>query len=308
LNDDGILVAQLGEDETIDSTGAKHSPKMLARMFIKQLTHHGFQRIQSYTEAHGDFLAPWGYMIAFKCADCSFIRWHSNQAMIDLEVQRRSVATVNGSTDRLFRFFDGATLIGYQYPTRVSEELFCRDLPTPKGCDHGHGLSPERNHASVELLDVRRTTIPNISHVVLSSQDIRRDSYLALDESSYNIMVMPPTANVIEQYKDASYNCSPWKMLNTFFLEYGYTSNTLGEATYFVDSNVLLLLNRSCHVNSEPVIPEKNYDPAVNTANTFFIRNHWIFPPFVAITNRDIVAGDEISSTDIGPCYVYIPN
>lgn len=295
LNDDGILVAQLGEDETIDSPGATYSPKKIAKMFIQKLKQHGFQRIESYTEAHGDFLAPWGYMIAFKCADCSFSRWHSNQAMIDLEIQRRSVATVDGYADSLFRYFDGATMMGYQYPSRVSEELFCRDQPTPKGCDRGHGLNPERQHAPMHILDACPKPTPNASHVVCSTQEIRKDTYLALDAISYKILAMPSTAHLIEQYKDQKFTHRRLKMINTFLLEFGYHGNFLGGTSYFADCSVLLFLNRSYHNREAKGILEDETD----LANTFYSRNHWIFQPFAAPINRDIVAGEEILSTDI---------
>jgi hypothetical protein len=268
------------------------------------LKQHGFQRIESYTEAHGDFLAPWGYMIAFKCADCSFSRWHSNQAMIDLEIQRRSVATADGYEDSLFRFFDGATLMGYQYPSRVSEELFCRDQPTPRGCDRGHGLHPERHHAPLNILNVRPKPTPNASVVVFSTQEIRRDTYVALDATSDKFLVMPPTAQLIRQYRDQIYTPSRLKMIDTFLFEYGCISNSFGGTSYFVDCNVLLLLNRSYHKYEDKAIPDEQTDPALNVANTFFSRNGWIFLPFAAPTNRDIMAGEEILSTDIGHCHL----
>jgi hypothetical protein len=300
LNTDGIFISQLGEDEVMDMAGAKHSPKKLARSFIEQLKHQGFQRIESYTEAHGGFLAPWGYMIAFKCADCTFSRWHSNQAMIDLEIHRRSMATVDGSQDNLFRVFDGATMMGYQYPTRVAEEIFCRDMPKPMGCNSGHGMNPEIYNAPIETLNVLTNTIPNASVSVICTQDIRKGSYLALEATTQNALVMPSTSKIMQQYMIQSYSTHRWHIFDTTLFGYGCTRNYFWGTSFFVDCSPLIFLNRSCHEITDTPISRATIDLAMYAGNAFFSRNHLSFQPYVPQTNRDIMAGEAISIADIG--------
>ena len=133
--------------------------------------------IMSYDEMHGGFMAPWTYIIAFM--DYYDSNWMLGEASIDLELRRRAVATNDGS-DLPFRFFDGATMIGYQYPSRVREELFCRGEPKPPFCDLGHGFDPERANIPTSDFEVRRSAILNGGRGLHTKVDIPEGSYFAL--------------------------------------------------------------------------------------------------------------------------------
>jgi hypothetical protein len=279
LHKDGILISQIGEADGIQSPGVHFSSKVTEYEFMELLKKQGFEKMEDYNEGHGGFLAVWKYKIAFKCANCTYSRWHSNQAMIDWEIQRRSMdAVVNGSQDSLFRYFDGATMMGYQYPTRVDEEVFCRDVPIPEWCHHGHGWDPERIHVNSATLEVRPLT--------------------------------PATTVTMQQFTEGGIEVNTrGTMLDAFLSGYGYKSNYFGQSSYFVDSSILSIVNHGCRSTSnlQPVCTlyacfnetptsdefQKMFESV--TYNPFISRNHLIFSAGCQSENtQDIVTGEEI--------------
>ena len=147
---DGIIVTQLGGNFYYDCPGFHYSVGKIEYDFMQSLTRYGFDRMDDYIEAHGNFLGVWKYKILFKCAKCNYARWHATQASVELEIKKRSMECVNECN--LFRYFDGSTMMEYQYSSRANEAAFCRDLPQKLldrkdlWCESRHGYDPELHH------------------------------------------------------------------------------------------------------------------------------------------------------------------
>jgi hypothetical protein len=143
LRDHGILAMQTGISDTPDEPGAAYSPLLRPLLTMQQLLQGaGFESIKSYNEAHGNFDAPWSYLIVF-CNSHDQASWYANQAQVELLLASRAVSTVSG--DFPFYYFDGSTMQEYQDATRLTQERFCRTEPTPKHCHEGQGFDLERD-------------------------------------------------------------------------------------------------------------------------------------------------------------------
>lgn len=140
LTSNGILVSQVGEGEGFGDAALEMSATTKPlQLFIQHLKQVGFQSIEDFTEAHGGFAGPWGYLIAFKAIQ-SLASWHRNEAEISLDLMRRAKVTTQGELP--FLYFDGASMQMYQQSSRIAEDVFCLSRPSPFLCDEGHGFNP----------------------------------------------------------------------------------------------------------------------------------------------------------------------
>lgn len=309
LTKEGIFISQVGEDDNPDDPGAHYTRKIAEHALVEHLKQEGFERIEDYAEAHGGFMSVWKFKIAFK-GDHVIERWHNNQATVDLELHDREMETVDG-VQTPFRFFDGATMMTYQYPSRINQEIFCRDTPTPQLCEKGHGWDPERHNAHIQTLEVKQSNIPNAGRGVFAKERIPKGSYIAIDEGSHNILFMPSTVFWIRQFTTADI-VNKWKMFDAYMFGYGFVSDYFGAPCYSVDASILTFLNHGCN-NSNNVSPlepffvtEMTADPKkmpreleyapfeLAVYNPFVRRNHWNFQHAGDVARRDIPAGEEI--------------
>jgi hypothetical protein len=310
LSKNGILISQFGENVKFDSAGAQVSPRVTEYDFVEKLMDHNFTKIEDYAEGHGGFLGVVRFKVAFKCFYCNYYLWHSNQAMIDTEVRKRSMATVKERKEPLFRFFDGATMMGYQYPSRVVENAFCRDIPTPAFCEKSHGFDPNVNNIKLTSLEVKTSSIPNAGRGVFSKLDISRGSFLGLEDVSVNVVVMPTTLNWIQVFmKEAIVN--RWRMFDAYLYGLGFESDFFGETCISIDNSILQFLNHGCNGTNNlqhykvnevtadlKALPWELSETFESTIyNPFVSRSHFNFQNCGDPTNRDIVAGDEILDT-----------
>lgn len=316
LREDGIFVARVGEEASLDRAGAHRTSRRSEFAFMEHLKQQGFERIDEYAEAHGDLRGVQNYKIAFKSVR-TFERWHLNQANVDLEIHGRSIKTMNRVDEPLFRFFDGATMMTYQYPSRLAEEIFCRDDPVPELCKLGHGLDPERRNVNISFLEVKLSPIPNAGRGVFVKEAVSEGSYIAIDESCHDVVVMPSTVYLIQQFSSAP-EANRWKMFDAYLYGYGFQSDYFGVPSFSVDGSITTFFNHGCSGSNnvapyEPFfVNEMTADPkkmpaeldncAFETAiyNPFVRRNHLYFQHSDDTTSRDIKAGEEILDSYLG--------
>jgi hypothetical protein len=241
LRRDGILISQLGENFQFHNPGLHYSVKRIEYEFMQNLIEYGFDRMEDYTEAHGGFSAEWKYKILFKCGECHHSRWHRNQAMVELDIKKRSMKCINDCN--LFRFFDGATMMGYQYVSRVNEAVFCRDVPQnlpdrqELWCENRHGYDPEVQHFQTKAL-------PN--HFNLSDGKVEDfPFYVGLDMLTQNIVIPPMTTNLVQIVTNAS-SSTPIHQLkpqlwNVILENYCTPEPYLGSSMCFVSLRLILL-------------------------------------------------------------------
>ena len=102
-----------------------------ARSHAISLLLYYYQSIHIYEESHCQFGAPWTTLIAFKDAETRK-RWYRSPAEVELDLSRRILPTKDGKSS--LRYFDGATLKGYQLPHRAFEDTYCLQQDKSEEC------------------------------------------------------------------------------------------------------------------------------------------------------------------------------
>jgi len=199
--------------------------------FILKLKANGFKVVESYDEAQGGFGAVWEFMIVFKDLEGREL-WDSNQAEIDLQLQKRAIETTNGSSP--FKFFDGATMASYQFPSRPNQDSLCRNRPAPEPCFSGLGFDSERPHMPANALEVN-------DFGIFAKRHIPKDSYLALDEAVDDMLISASSVALLNYLHEAGIS-DKWDALNSYIRNYSYKSSGFsGEytGTTFASSTLL---------------------------------------------------------------------
>lgn len=311
MTESGVLVSQMGISEQLRNPGSHLTKKLPEKVFKDSLMAGGFMEIMSYDEMHGGFMAPWTYIIAFR--DHHDSNWMLGEASIDLELRQRAVATNDGS-NLPFRFFDGATMLGYQFPSRVREEIFCRSEPKPSFCDIGHGFDPERANVPTSGFEVRPSRILNGGRGLHTKVDIPEGSYFALEESVQDMIVFPTTNDLIHMFNAAKELGHKWEVVEAYLFAYGFENEMAGGPAYSVDPGIFTFINHGCNgtqVITFPNLPkwevtEMDVDPSFQDpelyqpifsseeTNTFVHRNWFLIFTSLDVASRDIKAGEEI--------------
>ena len=127
LTPSGIFVAHVGEAPYWDPPSEQYSLFQYRYQLLQNLQRVGFESLRSYEEGHGGLEVPQKFVIGFKTFEMRS-RWFQSEAWINLLIQKRT----NGGAS--FSYFDGATMQSYLYPTKISESVYCRQIPTPESC------------------------------------------------------------------------------------------------------------------------------------------------------------------------------
>jgi hypothetical protein len=315
LSDDGVMVTQVGQEDFIDDPAKEFTNKQYEFKLRTHLQNHGFVVAKDYSEAHGGFLGVWRYLILFKSRE-SLVYWYANQAEIDLEIRKRSLTIQpsgnSAETTTPFRYFDGAMMMTYQFPSRVSEEVFCRSTPQPDLCATKHGLDPEIENVPISSLEVRQSSLPNAGRGISSKESVKKGMYIAADEMVESILFPPKTylyAKSITEKSYASAN-SYFKALDAYIHGYGFENDLFGNIAYSVEPSILTFINHGCNrtYNQGAVtlftemdvdstsMPEMLKDNIVETIfySPFIDRNLFGLMHANEVTLRDIEAGEEL--------------
>lgn len=307
LTEDGIMVAQVGEEDDLDDPAKEYSKKKYEFKLMTHLQKHGFAAVKEYSEPHGGFLGIWRFIIAFKERD-SLVNWYANEAEIKLQLARRSMPTKSGETP--FRYFDGATMMTYQFASRVNEEVFCRSQPQPDLCAQKHGLDPQIENIPISALEVKTSLIPNAGRGVFFKEVASKGTYIASDQLVHSILV-PPLAfwyatSIRKLLPDVPY----FRTLNAYIFGYGYAHSFYGDIGYSVEPSILTFINHGCNgtyvqglkmdvtemtadLKEMPEILANNV-PETAFYNPFVDRNHLLLMHAMERTLRDVQAGEEL--------------
>mmetsp|Transcript_28983 Transcript_28983/g.33696 ORF Transcript_28983/g.33696 Transcript_28983/m.33696 type:complete len:745 (+) Transcript_28983:66-2300(+) len=131
LNDDGIIVLQLGSTPEPTDTADEDSKFKRRAILIEMLETVGFQSVHLYSESHCEFGDPWSFVVAMKDKS-DRNRWFRNTAQVDLDIHKRLLLTHSGSPP--LKFFDGALMQEYQIPIKAYQNVYCRKKMTPSSC------------------------------------------------------------------------------------------------------------------------------------------------------------------------------
>lgn len=247
LSPEGILVTQVGNAPAMDDPPEHLTTNSNREIFANTLAEQGFESIADYNEAHAEFEEPWYFYVAFKSRS-SRTDWHASEAHFNLEMRKRGVPTIDGSNP--FQFFDGATMLGYQYPTKASVQLYCRREPRPSSCENGHGFNPEQLNIPEDSFFVKKSMVGDrAGRGVYARVKVPRESYLMLEKSIHPVVVEPNTVSLIQELDDHPIADDYYHFCLDAFVEgYGYSSTSFGRRErVLVDSGKMTFVNHGCN-------------------------------------------------------------
>lgn len=231
--------------------------------------------------------------------------WYANTAEVDLAIQKRTVRTKSGKTP--LQYFDGATMMSYQVPSRMIETVFCRREPAPFGCnDEEFHLDPKNQNVPTSSFEVKMSEQgKHAGRGVFTKVDIAAESYIAAESFSQSLRFYPSTYKLIAGLEEES---DGLEALEYYMHGYGFTSRRFGESEVFVDSSIITFVNHGCNgtynvgvktdyneFSSNLDAPTDDLDGRSHTGTSVFnpvVDRHLFFGGDESL--RDIKAGEEI--------------
>jgi len=199
LGQTGILVAQIGEAGYLDEPPMDLSKSTSFATLLRGLERAGFESIVEYEDFHGRFNSPWSYLLAMKDSDTRF-NWFANEAEFAFAARQRIFEPLGGQNS-LLRYFDGATMITFQFNFRNQEEKWCRQDPKPDSCKSGgHGFDPEIFNFPASSFDVKPSNVaPSAGRGVFARERIPEGAFIALEEFVSSMFVPSSAFALLQQ-------------------------------------------------------------------------------------------------------------
>jgi hypothetical protein len=130
--------------------------------------------------------------------------WIASDAEINLAIQKlmlkMSLPNVDQETTTpILQFFDGASMNTYEFPSRLAEDICCKDTVNCYWQEHGY----DPYIPNIELdksLEVRISTSENGGRGVFATKHIPYGSYLGLEETVQGIYVPPNSYALLELF------------------------------------------------------------------------------------------------------------
>ena len=168
-------------------------------------------------------------MIAFQ-SDLSAASWFSSEARENLNIQKRIVHPNNANF--ALQFFDSSTKMQFQYPSKASEAVYCRQQNEPMGCMHdedgGRGYNLEWPNFKLSDVEVKRSGVgENAGRGLFAKVDIPAWSYVGL-ESNHRVIFEPDAHECATTLHDSSpiFRDSTHAVLTSYIFGYGYQSTS----------------------------------------------------------------------------------
>ena len=300
------MVCQVGEEQHIIDASADYSLQRYEHKLMTHLRDNGFEVVKDYSEAHGGFLGIWRFLVLFKDRE-ALVDWYADQATVDLKIVERALEMKDGSLP--FRYFDGSTMMTYQFASRPSQEVFCRKSSEKELCSIGHGLDPEIKNVKTNSMEVRQSTIPGGGRGLFARELIPNGTYISAETSVHAIVIPPLTTALIRTLLKISDNRF-FGLLDVYMFGYGFAHDFYGDTGYSIEPSLMTFTNHGCHgtynigmklpvteMNANPEeMPDELMNNPAETAfyNPFFDRNHLMNMHSYVFALRDIQAGEEI--------------
>jgi len=165
----------------------------LQEAFLDQVIESGFENVVTFTKAHSHSRSPSRFLVLITDHKLR-ANWFLNEAEVNLRILKRAVETSDGASP--FRYFDGATMMSYKFPSRIDEEMYCRR--DPERC-FGHGFDPERDHFTSSMFHVKQSKAGgNSGRGTFANQRVPAGSYIGLDDCVNGLYVAPWTSDILD--------------------------------------------------------------------------------------------------------------
>ncbi len=189
-------------------------------------------------------------------------------------------------------------MMGYQYVSRVNEDIFCRDVPQKLAnrsdlwCENHHEYDSELNHAHWHSLqnqaefEVTDLGHENTDLVGMAPSILTNFSSVGLDLSAHSFVILSETTNLLERMTNESRSMNghsapttQWDQLNSFTNRFGVPCMYWGSSCQFISlhSPIELSINDYFAILSEEILP--NFSSTLDGVvyNPFISRNHLTF-------------------------------
>lgn len=269
LAHDGVLVSSMGfayeTDPSVSDTEA-------ASGFLDALVSAGFESIRDYEEGHFGFEQAWRFAVAFKALNGK-TSWFRNEAMLELEIQKRIIPAADGSSSLLV--FDAAVHRSIMYPSRISEIVYGLRCTTTGRClASSRGFDSEIPNLSIdENVEVR--LLEDTKHHVFAKADISFPSYFGLDGIVVSPIHVSPISYKVSQWSATKYNGWKSKALVSLNERYFHIVNDHGGQEAIMPSSIHLFINYGCGGNyniGDPLLQlsETEIDPTGRSKNRVY--------------------------------------
>ncbi len=271
----------------------------------------GFEAIHRYEEfIHLDRLS---FIACFNNIETRAL-WFTSAAELHVRMQRNLIRTTLNEVPIMY-WFDETTMMAYQLPSRSVEDDFCNQPQKPFMCDEGHGFDPEVPNAPISSFAVGISRIPGAGRGIFFQTDVPKGTFIAADESVYDILFYPSTTSIVNDmidYLDSSEFLHYSSLFYTYLFGYGFAFEYFGKAGYLVDTGILTFINHGCNGTGvmgegKPLITTEmtadlermpaeleNYGTETHVYNPFIDRNNMRIITAGDKTLYDIKAGSEL--------------
>ena len=138
---------------------------------------------------------PESYLVAFKDYKTR-TNWYKNAADIDVQLQKRINQTKSTKTSLVY--IDAPTMLSYQVPHRVFQELYCRQETHASECTEFAGFDPKVINLPMTNVQVRKSSVgENAGRGLFALQKIPYDSTIGMDDNVKSFRVDPSALDVI---------------------------------------------------------------------------------------------------------------
>jgi hypothetical protein len=133
---------------------------------------------------------------------------------------------------------DGASMMQYQFPSRVAEVTFCRG----HACEGQHGFDPELVNFPVSAFEVKPSVVANGGRGVFAKVFVPKGSLIGLEDCVHGMFSPSRTVELMER-AGAAYGASSefWNVVDTAYFDgYGWSES------FYVSTVVLLCVLLAC--------------------------------------------------------------
>lgn len=134
---------------------------------------------------------PWSYIVALKDYK-SRASWYRTGAELEISLQQGLQRTKTGKP--ILQYFDAATMVSYQVPSKAQEATYCRGEENRSKCDKSVGL-----HLDLDCLKVDKSGVgERAGRGLFAVRDIPYNTAIALDVAAKSFHVPFVTWSVLE--------------------------------------------------------------------------------------------------------------
>jgi spermidine synthase len=282
LNDDGVLVAQLGEAPVAGADPSGNKQFAFKVKLIETIAmHFADYGTFVYNVYVPSFRGSWTFVVGCKSAKC-VRRWHSNAAAVELAKRQRlrhdAVNTLH---------FGGADQMAIQQTPQVWESVYCNhhtiNGSKPASCAWAVAPTAEDGQSvPEEFLAIRHTAVTdptrdasyNRSEVYVT-RDVKKNEQLRLFDAATSLVLNRDDFEGLQEYAKMS-NSPEYQNLVDWLDRYGYACDMIEGGQFYVALRSLhTFTNHGCNASELNIDGQLGDDDRI-TDDTLVGGGEWV--------------------------------